>query len=70
MNNKVSSFELQKILGAHHRIETLEFWNTESERVLYADMDKSTVLDNLEAWERDDATIYYVTDLAQYWAVI
>ena len=70
MVEKVTSSELQDILGAYNSIDTKKFWDDESERVLYADTDKNTVCDNLTPLETEEATIYYITDLMEYWAVI
>ena len=70
MNEKLTSSELQRILGAYNDISTKKFWDDESARVLYADTDKNTVYDNLTPLETEEATIYYITDLMEYWAVI
>ena len=70
MAEKVTSSELQRILGAYDDISTKKFWDDESGRVLYADTDKSTVYNNLTPLETEEATIYYITDLMEYWAVI
>ena len=70
MTEKVTSSELQRILGAYNDISTKKFWDDESSRVLYADIDKSTVYNNLTPLETEGATIYYITDLMEYWAVI
>lgn len=70
MTEKVTSFELRDILMAYNDISTKKFWDDESERVLYADTDKSTVYNNLTPLEKEAVTVYYVSDLGQYWAVI
>lgn len=70
MVKNITSIELKRILGARAGLNTKEFWDNESGRVLYADMDEKTVYNNLEPEELEYITMYYVSDLMEYWAVV